>query len=290
MSTHVAELHSYPIKGCGSLSHESVSVTERGLAYDREWLLVDHRGSFISQRRYPELAVVQPAISDSELTATIPSFGSVSVALESSHSTGQAEQSVEFFNKAGTGRTQSAEANSFFSDYLGIQVSLLRTEQPRPVNEKYRRYGAAASLGFADGFPMLLTSKASLAKLNSNLEAPVGIDRFRANIVIDGDSLEPYAEDRWRTLTIGNLRAYIVRACARCAVPDVDQQTGQRDSDRSVTKALRATRHGIDRYSSTRGDFFGQNLVHVYQPASQLALGQLVTVSLRSSKPNIRLP
>ena len=289
MSAYVAELYTYPIKGCAAMPQDTASIVETGLAYDRQWLLVDDSGNFLSQRRFPQLATVQQTISRTELVVQVPNFGSVSVALAADNLDTEPEQRVDFFAQAGTGRAQSTEANRFFSQLLGRHTRLLRSVQPRHVNEKYQRYGAAATIGFADAFPILLTSKQSLAAFNTTLDQPAPMDRFRANIVIDGKNLEPYIEDHWRKLALGDVQAFVVRACARCAVPDIDQKSGIRDSTKAVTKNLRANRHGLDRFSGSTGDFFGQNILPVYIPGMQLSIGNNISVLQHNSKANIQL-
>lgn len=283
-NTEVTGIYIHPIKGCGAVPLRQAGVTEMGLQYDREWILCGPDGGFMSQRKEPELALVQPMITDGSLVVTAPGMGSLAVSLEAEGP----EKPVEFFKKGGMGQSQGADAAGWFSEYLGKDVELFRVSQPRTVKPECQVDGATSQVGFADAFPLLITSEASLAELNSQLATPVPMDRFRPNIVVNGDSLQPYDEDYWRKAKIGDLTLFVVRACARCPVPDTDQATGVRN-DRPVTAALRATRHGIDPVNDSKGNFFGQNAVHVFEPGMTVSLGDVVTVLDRSQDRNLKL-
>jgi MOSC domain-containing protein len=120
----------------------------------------------------------------------------------------------------------------------------------RPVDPHYARRGETVS--FADGFPLLLVSEASLAALNARLAQPVPMNRFRPNLVVAG--CEAFAEDRWRRIRIGALELDVVKPCSRCAIPAIDQATGQRDPE--INRALAAFRRFEGQI------LFGQNLLH----------------------------
>ncbi len=273
INPEVSGLSFHAIKGAAATRAEEVTFTELGIQYDREWIVCSPDGAFMSQRKEPQLAVVKPAIVGNELVVTAPGMETLAVDLE----TVGEERPIDFFNKAGTGQSQGSEAAGWFSEYLGKDAELYRVAQPRTVKEECQINGATTRLGFADGFPLLIVSEASLSELNTHLSEPIGIDRFRGNIIISGDNLEPYDEDYWRELRIGQLTVFIVRACARCPVPNTDQATGIR-SALPVTAALKATRRGIDPIGGKQGDFFGQNGVHVFEPGITVSLGDEVTI------------
>lgn len=277
----VSGLTIYPIKGTAPTNLEEATFTERGIQYDREWIVCSPEGSFMSQRKEPQLAVVKADITNGDLVVNAPGMETLVVDLE----TQGEERTVDFFNKAGTGIVQGAEAAEWFSDFLGKDAELLRVAQPREVKEECQVEGAATSVGFADAFPSLIVNEASLAELNGHLEQEIPIDRFRGNIVVSGEQLDAYDEDYWREIKIGSLRMFIVRACARCPVPNTDQQTGIR-TDREVTTALRQTRHGIDLVNGKPGDFFGQNAIHVFEPGTTIRVGDTVEVVERSDERN----
>ena len=280
----VSELSFYPIKGAAATHVDEVTFTELGIQYDREWIVCDPDGGFMSQRKEPQLAVVKPTIIDGTLVVNAPSMETLAVDLE----TKGKEKPISFFKKAGTGQFQGSEAAAWFSEYLGKDAELFRVAQSRTVKQECQVDGATTQVGFADGFPLLVVSEASLAELNTHMSDPIPIDRFRGNIVVSGEELDAYDEDYWREVRIGNLTVFIVRACARCPVPNTDQSTGER-SELVVTKALKETRRGIDPLNGKRGDFFGQNGVHKFEPGTTIAVGDEVTIVKRDETRNVDL-
>lgn len=275
----------YPIKSCGPVEADEVAFTEFGIEHDREWMLVGPKGNFLSQRKHPELALVKTRIEDGSLVAGAPGMGDLVVSLDRNPDAEIVQ--VDLWKKPGAGADQGAEANGYFSDYLGRDARLLRVEQPRLIKPECRIDGASERTAFADGFPILLASMGSLAALNEHLDDPVTIDRFRPNIVVEG--APAYDEDYWRKLSIGGLRAFVARACSRCPVPNVDQRVGELLKERPVTDALRATRHGIDPVDDLKGEFFGQNLVHVFEPGVTIRVGDRVDVVERAEDRNFQL-
>jgi uncharacterized protein YcbX len=96
---------------------------------------------------------------------------------------------------------------------------------------------------FTDGFPLLVASTASLADLNQRLAAkgiaPVTMERFRPNLVLDG--LQAYDEDHLDELTIstddGPVKLKLVKPCARCSIPNVDPVTAEMANEPGDTLA-----------------------------------------------------
>lgn len=278
----VVGLNYYPIKSCAAVGAPEVTLTEFGIEHDREWMLVGDKGQPITQRVQPDLALVRPRFEDGSLVATAPRMGRLVLSLERDP---DAEiVPVNLWKKPGEGADQGADANEWFSEYLSRDVRLLRVHQPRFVESECHVDGATDRTGFADGFPLLLASLDSLSELNQDLAEPVPISRFRPNIVVAG--ADAYDEDFWRELRIGDLRAFVVRACARCPMPNIDQAVGVLPRQRPVTEALRATRRGIDPVGEERGEFFGQNLVHVFEPGTVVSLRDRVEVVERATQRN----
>ncbi|MEK7152590.1 MAG: MOSC N-terminal beta barrel domain-containing protein [Patescibacteria group bacterium] len=284
-NVEVTGLSYYPIKSCGAVEADQVAFSEFGIEHDREWILVGSKGQFLSQRTHPELALVQTRLENGSLVATALGMGELAISLE--RDPAAEEVPVMLWKKPGTGTNEGAEASSYFSEYLGRDAHLLRVQQPRQVRPECRVDGASERTGFADGFPILLASTASLGELNEHLGQPITVDRFRPNIIVEG--APAYDEDYWREVRIGGLRAFVVRACARCPVPNVDQRVGELPKERPVTEALRATRQGIDPIGGEKGEFFGQNIVHVFEPGVTVRVGDTVSVVERASERNWRI-
>lgn len=283
--TTVASLSYYPIKSCAPIRAESVEITSLGLKYDREWMLIGARGQFLSQRTMPELALVETAMDDEHLHIITPGFGTLKIDLAADPTS--EEIAVDLFKKPGSGTNVGTDAEDYFTEYLRKSARLIRVSKARTVKPECQIEGASTQTGFADGFPILLCSNSSLADMNLNLEASISMDRFRPNIVVDG--AEPYEEDYWRKVQIANLSCYVVRACARCPIPEIDQQKGILPMERLVTEALRKSRSGVDPINDSGGVFFGQNLVHVFRPGTVIRTGDVVDVIETSSTRNIML-
>ena len=113
------------------------------------------------------------------------------------------------------------------------------------------------------------------------MELAVPMNRFRPNVVIDGEGLAAYDEDFWTEITIGAMSAFVVKGCDRCVIPDVDQTTAV--TGKAVRQAL-LTRRGVNAYDETnKGVFFAQNVNHVYSPGLTLRVGDTVSVVERPS-------
>jgi uncharacterized protein YcbX len=282
-NVEVVGLSYYPIKSCGAVNAQEVSFSEYGIENDREWMVVDRKKARpLTQRILPELALVEPEINDESLQVTAPGVGRFVLSLE--RDTGAQVVQVNLWQRPGSGIDQGVEANGTLSEYLKRDVRLLRVHRPRYIVPEFRVDGAVQRTGFADGFPMLLASHDSLAALNGQLEVPVPMNRFRPNIVVAGGP--EYDEDYWRALRIGALRCFIVRACMRCPMPNIDQGVGVLPEFRAVTEALRATRRGIDPVGPERGVFFGQNMVHVVEPGAKVKVHDQVEVMTRDVNRN----
>jgi MOSC domain-containing protein len=284
-SVEVVGLNYYPIKSCGPVEAQEVALNDLGIEHDREWMLVGKNKQFLSQRTHPELALVRTRVEDGLLIAEAPAMGELPIPLERDFDAEVID--ITLFKKPGGGSDAGAEASAYFSDYLGKDARLMRIERPRTIKPECHVDGATTQTGFADGFPLLLASVNSLASLNRNLEKPIAIDRFRSNIVVAGESA--YDEDYWREVQINNLRAFVVRACARCPVPNIDQHAPELTRERPVTDALRATRSGIDPIDNAKGEFFGQNLAHIPQPGSTIRVGDEVLIVDRADERNVHI-
>ncbi|MCM2391066.1 MOSC domain-containing protein [Streptomyces albipurpureus] len=230
----VQRLTYYPVKGCAGTETDSATVTETGLAHDRTFMVVDAvDGSFRSQRTHPAMAAIRPAVLDGGARLQLTADG-VEKLLLPVEPEGKRLAVSMFGRPIGEGVDQGEAAAEWFSEALGAPSRLVR------VPPDFDRDGwgeTPGKAGFADAHAVLVTSQASLDHLNALIEArgaaPVPMDRFRPNIVLDGCTA-PHAEDQMRRLRIGTVRlAYAVRA-TRCAVPMVDQLSGARSGPEPI--------------------------------------------------------
>jgi uncharacterized protein YcbX len=259
----VASLHVHPVKGARALDLAHAAVLPWGLADDRRWMLVDADGRFLSQREEPRLGQVRASVAaDGSLTVSHPDRpGELRVpapAADRGDPLAQVQVWAASFKAAEAG----PEAHAWFSELLGAELRLVRHDDParREADPAYAGPGQPVSL--ADGYPLLLTTTASLRALNEDIAAdhpgdpvrgaPVPMNRFRPNLVVDGT--EPWAEDGWRRIRAGEVVLRVVKPCGRCVVTTLDQATGDRRGPEPLRALARHHRIGKDLV-------FGWNLV-----------------------------
>jgi uncharacterized protein YcbX len=246
---YLSQLHVYPIKSAGGIPLEASEVDGRGLRYDRRWMLVDEAGSFMSQRRFPRMALIRIRIEPDHLVVDAPEMSSLEVPLRPPD---RKRRLAQVWGDLVEVLAVGDDADRWFGEFLGVRCKLvyLPDESIRPVDLAYGKVGDR--VGLADGFPFLLVSEASLADLNARLERPVPMNRFRPNLVVRG--CEPFAEDGWRLVRIGRITLRTVKPCARCTITTVDQGTAATGKEPLRTLA-RFRRVGTK-------VLFGQNLIH----------------------------
>ncbi len=215
-------IYIYPVKSLAGIPLSEAVVQTRGLQWDRRWMLTEVSGKFITQREFPRLALLQPEINPSGMTIRHKkdTFLSIHIPLEENEDV----RPVSIWGDNTYGMLMNSAVNEFFSDYLGIHCQLVYMPDTvhRKVDPGYDRGDNVVS--YADGYPYLILSEASLEDLNSRLENPVPMDRFRPNFVFSGAG--PYDEDDFHQLQIGNVTFEAVKKCGRCNLTTVDQQSG----------------------------------------------------------------
>jgi len=245
----VASLHIYPVKSCRGVDLAAAEVVATGFRRDRHWMVVDRDGVFLSQRNHPEMATIRPRLATDALVVECDGHPTLEVPLASSR---PASRPATVWNDTGLAVAEGRAAADWFSAVLGIECELVRQadHEPRPIDPTFAPAGGRVS--YADGFPFLLISRASVDALNRRLDSPVAADRFRANIVVDGCG--PHAEDGWAEIEIGGIGLDVAKPCARCIVITTDQRDGSRSPEPLQTLASYRTASGKV--------LFGQNLVH----------------------------
>jgi uncharacterized protein len=245
----LAEIRRYPVKSLRGQSL-SMAVAERfGLSGDRRWVIVDESGKFITQRQYPALAQIDAVPTENGVELHHANLGRIEVRCPDESTPIEA---VEVWRDIVPARIAVA-AGAFFSDFLGrpARLAYLHDVSARAVDPDYGR--ADDRVTFTDGFPLLVTLTASLDDLNRRLGKPVSMDRFRANLVVDGGPA--WSEDTWRRVQIGPLRLRIVKPCSRCAIPTFDPLTGEQPDGNEPLLTLSKFRRGAG------GIMFGQNAI-----------------------------
>jgi uncharacterized protein len=226
MATTVTEINIYPVKSLGGISIDSVESALRGLQHDRRFMLIDENHEFLTQREHPQMATIRAAIDGHDLVLSSPFEDSIAVPLQPR---ALPTRTVKVWSSRVHAHTVSAEADTWLSDYLGVNARLVYMPDTteRRVSPEYAKNSEVVS--FADGYPVLIASEESLAELNSRITVAGGkavtMDRFRANIVVKG--CKAFAEDTWRDFEIGSAGFRGVKPCTRCQVTTTDQATGE---------------------------------------------------------------
>lgn len=270
----LSEIWIYPIKSLGGISLNQSKVTQRGLENDRRWMLVDEKGLFLTQREHPELALFQPEIDSDFLKITHKGEQSetLKVNVTTDYSKQKSKVRVQIWEDEVEAYEVSAEANIWFSERLGFAAKLvyMPEESHRKVDPDYA-VSADNETAFSDGFPFLLIGQSSLDDLNSRLENPVPMRRFRPNFVFSKGVA--YEEESWKEFTIGELPFYGVKPCGRCIMTTVNPESG--------SFAGKEPLYTLSKYRKVgKKVLFGQNIIT--QQEGDIAVGDLVTVLKRT--------
>ena len=253
----------YPIKSLGGISLSSARVMEKGLEYDRRWMLVDESGKFMTQRIYPKMALFKLSMDDIQLTVTHHQH---SLKLDLNEQPETPPINVTIWNDTVLAHEVDVTYSQWFSNLLGVSCRLVYfpEENSRPVDPRYRVNGEQVSL--ADAYPFLIIGQSSLDDLNSRLTTPVPMNRFRPNFVFTGG--KPFEEDTWRNFMIGSTRFVGVKLCERCVLTTVNQDTAEKGVE--PLKMLNSYRKRDNKV------YYGQNLVALDH--SRVNIGDLITL------------
>ena len=260
----LAGLHVYPVKSCRGISVAEARLTEAGLERDREWMIVTPEGRFLTQRELPRLALIGTRLEPRALRLSAPGQEPLEVPFDEMGSPTE----VVVWRDRCAARDSGDAAARWLGGFLGRTVRLVRFDATQRRRSDPAWTGdAPAYARFADGFAMLAISTASLDDLNSRLDAPLPMDRFRPNLVLEG--LAPYGEDGLGEFCVGeDVRLRVVKPCTRCAITTTDQDTGVVDGVEPL-RTLRTFRWNAD----LRGVAFGQNVIVIRGAGCTLARG-----------------
>ena len=245
----ITALYIYPVKSMAGIALQSSELLRAGLQYDRKWMAVEPSGKFMTQRSHPQMALIETSIQDSQLC--LSTFGMNSHLVSNLDNSANRIQTDVWGDKI-NGVAHSAETSEWLTQALGTPCKLISfpTNEPRKCDPTLSSEGDNTL--FADAFPLLLLSEESLHDLNKRLDQPVGMDRFRPNIVISGCSA--YAEDEFKLTEVNKIPMRFAATCARCSVPTVNQQTGILSGPEPI--------HTLSQYRQQEGEiFFGINLI-----------------------------
>ena len=278
LSARIERLFVYPIKSCAGVELSEAILTETGLDLDRAWMVVDDKGEYVTQRELPRMALVRPQLKFHEVVLRAPGM----LALHLQIDTVEEPSRVRIWDEEVAAFDMGGVAAQWFSDFLGRKLRLVRFDPDhRRLSSRKWTGGVEALNQFSDGFPLLVASQASLDQLNEKLAAqghvPVGMERFRPNIVLSG--IEAHDEDRvdmFEVAAAQPVRLRPVKPCGRCPIPDIDPATAEVDA--VIGDTLRTYRRNdlLDGAIS-----FGMNLVIADGVDQTLKVGQAVTANYR---------
>ena len=259
MAAHLTSIHRFPVKSCRGTAVASAAVDRWGLTGDRRWMVVDEDGVVITAREVNRMLLVEPEITATGLRLTAPDLP----VLEVAEPDPAAQLPVGIWDSQLTAAAADPEADAWFSKAMGRAARLVHLDDPmrRPTNPEFSEPDDRVS--FADGYPLLLATEASLAALNDEVLAsspverePLPMTRFRPNVVVTG--VDAWAEDDWRRIRIGDAVFRAVKGCDRCVLTTIDPDTAVREKEpiRSLARIRRwdgATWFGINLVPDTYG-------------------------------------
>lgn len=273
----ITGLFIYPVKGCGGYRLDACRVVPGGLESDRRYMIVDETGRMVTRREEARLAefALAPSVSGFSVRARPADEEPLELPEKWEDAPEEFSASIECSVWSDKPLAQvHKEGTRWFSQALrrAVRLVYLPDESLRQVNPARAALGDVVS--FADGYPILLTSESSLADLNSRLPAPIGMERFRPNVVVNGAS--SFAEDEWAALTLGTIPCVVPKLCDRCVVTTIGEGTGEKGKEPLKTLA-----------SFRRWDgavWFGANVIP--KAAGILRVGEAVSVG--ESRPHPR--
>lgn len=247
---YLSQINIYPIKSLSGISLESSEVQERGLKFDRRWMLVDKKNSFITQRRYPELALIKLKITKTKLILShkVKKLGKLQIPLNELPPN---KRKVIVWDDNVESLIYDNQVNEWFCQAISKEVKLVYMPDSveRKTSTKY--YKESKNVSFADGYPFLVIGEKSLELLNAKLKIPIEMNRFRPNLVFRGGLA--HNEDLWNRFSIGNTVFRVVKPCERCVITTVNPSTGTKGKEPLLT----LSKYRIDNNKV----LFGQNLI-----------------------------
>jgi len=260
----LSAIYYYPVKSLAGIQTSQAQVTQRGFMHDRRWMLIDESGRFITQRQHPRLALVKVFPTGSRWQIHAPDEPDLQIELPESDAPTQSVIVWQDTVEAQISGTAAAEWFSRFTGIAGVQLVYMPETSSRRVDQKYAANNEIVS--FADGFPFLLISQASLDDLNSRMAEPLPMSRFRPNLVVEDTAA--FAEDDWKRIRVGDLTFQVAKPCSRCKVTTVDPFTAE--TGKEPLKTLASYRRWDNEV------WFGMNLIH--EQTGMLRVGDEVEI------------
>ena len=257
-------LNIYPVKSLRGHTLDACLVERMGLENDRRFMVVDPQGRFLTQREHARMALIHPTQHADTLSFSAPGMQEISLGVRK---TGKHMSTEIWSSPAVDSIDQGDLVADWLSEYLKMPVRLVRIDDyfKRRLDPTFARQ-PDDHVGFADGYPILIVSEESLEDLNQRMAAPIPMNRFRPNLVVNG--VTPFAEDDWKRIRIGQVEMALVKPCARCNVPTIDQDTAESGREPNTTLAKFRKKDGKV--------FFGVNVIPI--TTGSLKLGDTLEI------------
>lgn len=237
----IASLHVYPVKSCAGLFLPQAQALPTGLELDRTWMVIDGDREMVSQRDHSRMCLITVQLFGGHAMLRAPGLPDLALDLDRFDSPVRVRVWDDVVKACDMGPLAAEWITAFLRAGAGHVTGSYRIvrfdpDQQRLADMRWTRGDRVVSQ-FSDGFPILVTSRASLDELNRRLNAQghasVGMERFRPNLVLDG--IEAHDEDRIDTLTIetaqGPVTLRLCKPCPRCPMPNINPATATRSPE-----------------------------------------------------------
>lgn len=218
----ISSIYSFPVKSCGALRLKSCEVQPHGLKGDREYMLVDENGSFLTQRKFPVLSQITPAIIDGALHL---SYNNEHIDLSSAEYVKNIQ--VKIWRSEMLASVASGATNEWFSEIIGEKVRLVKYSRESQRTKRLSEQSRELPLRFSDGYPIHIMGQSTLEEIERELKCEITPFRFRPNFILEG--IPAFEESRIRRIRGKMVELEIVKPTTRCTIPNIDPDTGQRD-------------------------------------------------------------
>ena len=211
-SIHISYLYAYLLKSGRPQSLDHAQIITTGLVGDRDFAVIDDGGRMLTAREYPMLLEVEAKIMNDHMY-----FKCKGDFITVPRKTGSSKTRTGIlFGQSVGGLELDDSIQKWFSKCMGVSCHVVE------INAVYMRQmeGQSIDITYTDAAPILLTSEASLRDLNNRMTLPVGMNRFRPNIVVNGGNA--FEEDDWKSLKIGSCEFEISHHCPRCVLTTID--------------------------------------------------------------------
>lgn len=262
--TILSQIYLYPVKSLSGISVDHWPVDDKGLLYDRKWMLVDNNAKFLSQRQLPKMALINTRINDEHLILSAPGQTDLELPLQS---TSGDSLEVQIWEDKCLANRCGEKADNWLKQFLDVDCRLVyhADDDVRKVDPKFATPDDQTA--FSDGFPFLVISENSLNALNQAMQQPLEMQRFRPNLVVT--DCAAYAEDSWRHITINNIGFRLPKPCSRCSIPTIDPATAISGKEPLTTlNRLRKWQNKV---------YFGQNALH--DSRGHLSIGSKIQIN-----------